>query len=213
MRIFLDSSKVEEAKKWMSVLDGATTNPSILLKDGGNIYEFAKLFGDKPVSVEATGDFRTEALEYAKNIPNAVIKIPLLNCEKGNNLDLIKELSKKKIPINRTALFSLSQVLLATKAGARYVSLFAGRVDDEGGDSSSMIRDCVKLLADEYRHGSMTELIVGSIRTPKDVLSAVNAGAHIVTIPPPILDKMINHEFSRTTVRQFEADAKKLKGG
>jgi transaldolase len=207
MKIFLDSSKVDEAKKWMPVIDGATTNPSILLKDGTtDIYEFCRLLHPKSVSIEACGDFETDARKY-REIPNAVIKVPLLDPTGGDNLEVIKALSGEGIPINCTALMSLSQVILATKCGARYVSLFAGRVDDEGGDYFSMIADCVDFLNGE---DTKTELIVGSIRTVGNVLDAVRAGAHIVTIPPAILEKMLLHRFSLETVKQFEEDHRRL---
>lgn len=208
MKIFLDSSKVSEAKKWMPVIEGATTNPSILLKDGSNIEEFISVMEGKPVSVEACGDFLTDARKYSK-IPDAaiVIKVPLLNTEGGSNLSIIEELTKEGIAINCTALFSLSQVILATAVGSRYVSLFAGRVDDEGGNYASMIEDCRNYLEED---ASDTELIVGSVRTVGNVLDSVRAGAHIVTIPPNILEKMLFHRYSLDTVRQFEEDSKKL---
>lgn len=209
MKIFLDSSKIEEAKRWMPVIDGATTNPSILLKDGSDIYEFAKIIDPKPVSIEACGDFQYDARKYHKEIPNAVVKVPLLAPDGSDNIWIIKTLSEEGIPINCTALMSLSQVILATKAGARYVSLFAGRVEDEGGDSPSMIADCVDFLEGE---GTETELIVGSIRTIGNVLDAVRAGAHIVTIPPPILEKMVMHQYSLQTVKDFEEAHNKLGG-
>ena len=193
----------------MPVIEGATTNPSILLKEGtASIYEFCKMLEPKPVSIEACGDFITDARKYSKEISNAVVKIPLLNTEGGNNLSLIKQLSEEGIKINCTALMSLSQVILATKAGARYVSLFVGRVDDEGGNYYQMISDCVDFLNNE---NTETELIVGSIRTVGNVLDAVRAGAHIVTIPPDILGKMVMHRYSLETVRQFEADNEKLR--
>jgi len=197
----------------MPVIAGATTNPSILLKDGSNIYEFVKVMGVLPVSIEACGDFVTDAREYSK-IKNAsiVIKVPLLNTEGGDNLHIIEELTKEGIAINCTALMSMAQVILATKASARYVSLFAGRVEDEGGNSTDMIADCVDFLNNEDIDVG-TELIVGSIRTVGNVLDAVRVGAHIITIPPPILKKMLLHRYSLETVRQFEDAHNKLIGG
>lgn len=210
MKIFLDSSKVEEAKRWMPVIDGATTNPSILLKDGSNILEFVDAMDNKPVSIEACGDFVSDARKYSQiEDASIVIKIPLLDTKGGNNLQIIRMLSEDDIVINCTALMSLSQVILATKAGSRYVSLFAGRVDDEGGNSMAMIADCVEYLDREDRE---TELIVGSIRTIGNVLDAVRAGAHIVTLPPPILEKMLRHQFSLKTVQEFEEAHNKLGG-
>ena len=210
MKIFLDSSKIEEAKRWMPIIAGATTNPSILLKDGSDIYEFVKVMGNLPVSIEACGDFVTDAREYSKIKDAAiVVKVPLLTPNGGDNLNIIKELTKEGIAINCTALMSMAQVILAAKAGAKYVSLFAGRVEDEGGDSSQMITDCVDFLNNEEL---ATELIVGSIRTVGNVLDAVRAGAHIITIPPPILEKMLLHRYSLETVQQFEKAHGQLKG-
>lgn len=210
MRIFLDSSKVEGAKRWSPVIDGATTNPSILLKDGSDIYEFCRYMNPKPVSVEVGTKPLSEAMEYHQKIPNVVVKVPLLRTDKAvDNLEVIKTLSEEGVKINCTALMSLSQVILATKCGARYVSLFAGRVDDEGGDYYSMISDCRNFLDDE---SGETELIVGSVRTVGNVLDAVRAGAHIVTIPPAILEKMLLHSRSLSTVKEFERDYEKLSG-
>lgn len=203
MEIFLDSSKVDEARKWMPVIAGATTNPTILLKDGSDVYEFAKVMRDKPVSVEACGDFLIEAREYAREIPNAIIKVPLLTPGGGMNLEVIEKLVQENIKVNCTALFSLSQVILAASLGVRYVSLFAGRVDDEGGGAYEMISDCMDYLLDSHPD---TELIVGSIRTVGMVLDAARAGASIVTLPPAILEKMVMHHYSLDTVKQFEED-------
>lgn len=212
MKIFLDSSKVEEVLHWGPVIKGVTTNPSIILKDGSNIFEFAKAVKDLPLSVEAAGDFITEARKYAKEIPNAVIKIPLLKPKKGDNLTVIAALVKEQIPVNCTALFNLPQVMLATKAGSRYVSVFAGRIDDEGGDYKAVITDCMDFLKEERlaRH-IQTELIVGSVRTVGNVLDCYYAGADIITITPAVLEKMISHKFSRYTVEEFEEAAEKLK--
>ena len=210
MQIFLDSSSMKEAEKWSPVVSGATTNPTILLKDGGDIYEFAKFFDPKPVSVEACGDFESDARRFHDGIPNAVIKIPLLRPDESDNLSLISRLSREDIRINCTALFSLSQVILAAKAGAKYVSLFVGRIDDEGGDYKQMVADCVNYL-DEG--DTDTQLIVGSIRSVGQALDSVKARAHVLTLPPAVLEKMLMHKFSLETVRMFERDNETLKGG
>jgi len=207
MQIFLDTAKVDEIRKWKSVISGVTTNPSILLKDGGNIYDLCNEVGNLPISLEACGDFKTDALRYNQEIPGCNIKIPLLKPNGGNNLDLIAELSELGIDINCTALFSLPQVILATKAGARYVSLFYGRIYDEGGCPSSMIYDCMDFL---MREDVDTELIIGSIRGVGDVIESTKAGADIITIPPAILQKMVSHAYSRETVQMFERDNEEL---
>jgi len=211
LKIFLDSSRIEEAKRWFPVIDGVTTNPSILLKEGGNIEELARYIYPLPISIEASGDFVTEARKYSKvEGTTPVIKIPLLKPDGTDNLNIIYSLAADGISINCTALMSLAQVVLATKAGADYVSLFAGRVEDEGGYSPQMIADCVDFLD---RDDSDTELIVGSIRTVGNVLEAVRAGAHIITIPPSILEKMLMHHYSVVTVQQFEMAAETLRRG
>ncbi len=207
MKIFLDSSKIEEVEKWDSVIEGVTTNPTILKKDGGcDIKALCERVAPRPVSIEACGNILDDALEY-KKIPNAVVKVPLLTPGGKDNLGLIKFLvSEEKVKVNCTALFNLSQVVLATMAGAQYVSIFLGRIDDEGMDYSAIIADCSDFLV-EYD----TELIVGSIRTVGNALDAIRAGADIVTIPPNILEKMVMHRFSLDTVRMFEEDGRKLR--
>ncbi len=206
MKIFLDTTDMKETKKWLPVIEGVTTNPGLLEKHDVDLRALAELIYPYPISIEACGDFIKDARYWAGTICNAVIKIPLLNCDGGNNIRLIKELSKEGVKINCTALMSLSQVILAEKAGARYVSLFAGRVDDEGGDYQLMIGDCVNVL-------ETAELIIGSIRTVGNILDAVRAGAHIVTIPPAILEKMVNHSNSLRTVREFEDAHRRLSKG
>ena len=207
MRIFLDSSNREKVQKWLPVIAGITTNPSILKREGGDIKELADLIFPFPISVEAGGDFVTDARKYAK-IPNVVVKVPLLATSGGDNIKIIRQLIDEGIAINCTALMSLSQVIIATQLGVRFVSIFAGRIDDEGGDYFRIIRDCVEFLDDDP--GGGTELIVGSMRTVGNVLDAIRAKAHIVTVTPPILEKMIMHRYSLETVRKFEEDYRNL---
>ncbi len=204
MKIFLDSADISQVKRWLPVISGVTTNPSILEKDKGDLIEIAKLISPMPLSVEACEDFSEDAHYWSGMIHNAVIKIPLLGVDGSNNIPLIQKLSGLGVLVNCTALFSLSQIILAEKAGAKYVSLFAGRVDDEGGNFYSMIEDSMKYLKSTSRE-HRAELIVGSIRTVGNVLEATRAGADIITIPPPILAKMANHEYSLKTVREFES--------
>lgn len=208
MKLYLDSSKPEEVKRWLPVIDGVTTNPSILLKEGGNVEEVAKVLGNRPISIEACGDFITDAKKYSASIPTAVIKIPLLKPGKGDNINLISDLTRAGIRVNCTALFSLPQVILASKAGAQFVSLFIGRIEDEGNDIYTTIRSCVKYLR---FNGRQSELIIGSIRTVGQVVMVTSLDVDIVTVPPAILEKMLEHKFSRATVEQFEEDSKKLK--
>lgn len=209
MEFFLDSGSKEEYERWRAVLAGATTNPAIVLKDGCNIREFCECVSPKPVSVEAAGDFEKEALEYS-SIPNAVIKVPLLRPDGGHNLSVIEKLESHEIQVNCTALFSMSQFILGARAGASYLSLFIGRVDDEGGDWCTMLNDCIQWLV---REGIESKVIVGSVRTVGQVLACANLDfpPDYVTVPPAILEKMVMHRFSLETVKQFEAAADTIK--
>ena len=214
LKIFLDSSNVNEAGKWMSVIDGATTNPSILRKDGGDLRHFCGVMDPLPVSIEACGNFVDDARAYSSLFPNSVIKVPLLKPDGSHNLEVIRTLTEEGIQVNCTALFSLPQVMLAAKAGARYVSLFAGRIEDEGNDWEQVLQDCMEFLV--LRGGSSrcegreedTELIVGSIRGVGQVTrcACMDFPPDILTLPPGVLDKMVMHRYSLDTVRQFEAD-------
>jgi transaldolase len=217
MKIFIDSANLKEIDKWLNygIADGVTTNPSIMFKDGvadikKRSIEIAKLINPRPLSVEVTTNDLNEMVKQAKTFAgwasNIAIKIPVVNEEGQPCLGVIKELSKAKIRVNATALLSLSQVTLVTKAGATYASIFAGRVGDEGGDASKVIQ-CARTWLDDWKY--KTEIIVGSIRSVGDVQSAIIAGAHIITIPPQFIGKMCDHKYSRETVRQFIEDAKK----
>lgn len=217
MEIFIDSANYKEIETWFrqGVVDGVTTNPSIVLKDGvfeieEHIKRICHLLGDRPVSVEVTTNDREEMLGQARTFaqwaPNVVVKIPVINEQGESCLGVIHQLREEGIRINCTAILSFNQAILASKAGANYVSIFAGRVADEGGDASAIIRS-VRAWLDLWHLPS--KIIVGSIRATLDVQSAAMAGAHIVTIPPQFLPKMVDHKYSRDTVRGFVADAKK----
>ncbi len=122
---------------------------------------------------------------------------------------MIKKLESDGIKVNATAALSLGQVILAAKAGATYISIFTGRLSDEGGNAPEVIKNSVEWLRrGEYK----SRIIVGSIRSLGEILSAAIAGAHIITIPPDFLGKMADHKFTRDTVRQFVADAQKAMG-
>ncbi len=215
MKIFLDTADIVEIRKWldMGVIDGVTTNPSIMLKDRildaeTGVKEITALVAPLPMSVEVTTNDPDEMLSQARSFaswaPNVVVKIPHITADGIPCYGIIKVLEAEDIRVNATAAMSLGQVILAAKAGATYISLFYGRIADEGGDPSGVIRDSVAWLE---RWGSTGEIIVGSIRSVGDVLSAAKAGAHVVTIPPQFLSKMADHKYTRETVRQFIGDA------
>lgn len=217
MQFFLDSANYREIEHWLrqGVIDGVTTNPSIMLKDGVyDIEEGARricaLLGSRPVSVEVTTNDHAEMLRqarvFARWAPNIVVKIPVVNEYGESCLGVIHALNQEGISINTTAILSFNQAILAAKAGATYVSIFAGRVADEGNDPGIVIRQ-VRQWLDEWDYAA--KVLVGSIRAVMDVQNAAIAGAHIVTIPPQFLPKMVDHKYSRDTVRQFNQDAEK----
>lgn len=215
MEIFIDSANIQEIKKWLDygIADGVTTNPSIMLKDG--VYdietgakEIAELVHPRPVSVEVTtnnaDEMITQAHQFASWAPNIVIKIPIINQDGIPCLGVIKTLTSEGIKTNVTAMMSFGQVILAAKAGGTYASIFGGRVSDEGHDAPRLIKMAVDWLERwEYK----TKVIVGSIRGVIDIQNAATARAHIVTIPPQFLNKMVDHKCTRATVEQFINDA------
>jgi transaldolase len=147
-----------------------------------------------------------QARIYAEWAPNIVVKIPVINEFGQPCLGVVRRLEREGVRINMTACLSYGQALLGAKAGATFVSIFGGRVSDEGGDAPGLVRS-VRDWLDLW--GSPSKIIVGSIRSTIDVQNAAQAGAHVITVPPPILDKFIDHRYSRDTVRGFNEDAAK----
>jgi transaldolase len=217
VKIFMDSANVPEIENWLhqGIVDGVTTNPSIMFKDGVyDIEEGARricaLLVDKPLSVEVTTNDPAEMIRQARTFaswaPNIAVKIPVVNEHGESCLGVISALASEGIRVNTTAILSFNQAILSAKAGATYVSIFAGRVADEGNDPAVVIRN-VRRWLDDWDFPA--EIIVGSIRTVMDIQNAALAGAHIITIPPQFLPKMVDHRYTRETVRQFNRDAEK----
>lgn len=217
MRIFVDSADHTQIEQWLQqgVVDGATTNPSIMFKDGvvdleDGARKLAALLRERPLCVEVTSNDREIMLQQARKFTtwarNIVVKIPIINEYGEPCLGVMHRLSQEGIAINATALLSFNQALLAAKAGATYLSIFAGRVADEGNDPAVVIRN-VRRWLDDWSFSA--RIIVGSIRTVMDVQNAALAGAHIITVPPQFLPKMVDHRYSRETVRQFVEDAER----
>jgi transaldolase len=217
MQVFVDSADQKQINHWLQqgVVDGVTTNPSIMLKDGVTDLEegarnLAGLLGERPLSVEVTSNDHKIMLEQARTFAtwarNIVIKIPIVNEFGESCLGVMHRLSQEGVGVNATAILSFNQAILAAKAGATYVSIFAGRVADEGSDPAVTIRN-VRQWLDDWDLSA--RIIVGSIRTVMDIQNAALAGAHIVTIPPQFLPKMVDHRYTRETVRQFMQDAEK----
>ena len=217
MQIFIDSASEKEIVYLLrqGIVDGVTTNPTIMLKDG--IYDIERaakrlcdLLGERPLSVEVTSNDHKQMLEQARTFAtwgrNIVVKIPVVNEFGESSLDVINELTGEAIAVNATAILSFNQAVLATKAGATYVSIFAGRIADEGNDPTATIRN-VRTWLSEWEYSA--KIIVGSVRTAIDIQNAALAGAHIITVPPPFFAKMIDHKYTRDTVRQFNRDAEK----
>lgn len=217
MQIFVDSANEKEILYLLrqGIVDGVTTNPTIMLKDGvydveGAAKRLSGLLGDRPLSLEVTSNDHKEMLEQARTFAtwgrHIVVKIPVVNEFGESSLDVINELTGEAIAVNATAILSFNQAALATKAGATYVSIFAGRIADEGNDPTLVIRN-VRNWLDEWEYSA--KIIVGSMRAAIDIQNAALAGAHIVTVPPPFFVKMIDHKYTRDTVRQFNRDAEK----
>lgn len=214
MLIFADTADAKEIRTWLEygVIDGATTNPSIMLAAGQyhlrrGAEEIARLLGDRPLSVEVVSDDREVMLEQAREFalwaPNIVVKIPVITSTGEPCLGVISTLAKEGIRVNATACMSFNQAMLAAKAGATYVSLFAGRISDEGASAAGVVR-AVRTWIDDWK--LPVQIIVGSIRETMNVQEAAQAGAHVVTVPPKFLRQMIDHKYSRFTVAQFLAD-------
>jgi transaldolase len=217
MRIFLDSADLAEIQNWLGqgVIDGVTTNPTVMLKDSvydvqQGVRRISAVLGKHPISVEVTTNDLKKMLDQAHAFsswgPNIVVKIPVVNESGESCLGVMNTLARERIAVNATAILSFNQAMLAAKAGATYVSIFAGRVADEGNDPFVVIRNVRKWL-DDWAHPA--QIIVGSIRTLMDIQNAALSGAHIVTIPPQFIPKMVDHKYTRETVRQFNRDAAK----
>ena len=213
MKLFLDTAnqaEVEAAVK-MGVISGVTTNPSLVAKEGGDYIErvtyFCQLVGG-PISVEVMATdaegMLAEARALAALHENIVIKLPIT----AESLMAIKQLKAEGIKTNATLCFSANQAILAARAGATYVSPFVGRLNDIGQDGMVLIQE-IRTIFDNY--GFDTEIIVASIRSPRQVTEAAIIGADIATIPYKILEQMVSHPQTDLGIAKFEADWAKRK--
>jgi len=206
MKFFLDTAEVEDIKKAVAlgVCDGITTNPTLIMKAGKDqkavISEIAKVVPG-PISVEGIADdaegMIKEAEEFVTWADNIVVKIPMTK----EGIKAVKVLSSKGIKTNVTLIFSASQVLLAAKAGATYVSPFVGRLDDISEDGMLLIHESLDVLSN---YGFETEVIVASIRHPLHVVQSARLGAHIATVPPAVLEKLFNHPLTEKGIKTFK---------
>jgi transaldolase len=209
MEFFLDTANVEQIKKAVAlgVVDGVTTNPTLIAKEGGKsqqeiIAEIAKVITG-PISVEGNADTCDEIVRegeaYAKWAKNVVVKVAFT----PEGIKATKILEAKGVKTNVTLVFSANQALIAAKAGASYVSPFIGRLDDISEDSMNLIQDIVQIYKN---YNFKTKIIVASIRHPIHVLEAAKLGAHIATIPADVLAKMWNHPLTDIGIKKFKED-------
>jgi transaldolase len=213
MKFFLDTADIKEIKKYASwgIVDGVTTNPSLIAKEGVNlkdrILEIAEVV-DGPLSAEVISEnhegMMKEALEYAKWHDNIHVKVPMTS----EGLKTVKALTAQGIRTNVTLVFSLTQAIMAAKAGATLLSPFVGRVDDLSGDGMSLIAEIVQTWEN---YGFETEILVASIRHPRHVVEAALLGADICTFPPSIMDKMVSHPLTDKGIAGFLKDWEKVK--
>lgn len=211
MKIFIDTANIESIKEINSwgILDGVTTNPSLIAKEGTDLKTCVKQIAsivDGPISAEAISmkaeDMVKEGRELAKIHKNINVKLPMCI----ESLKATKTLSSEGIDVNMTLIFSPHQALLAAKAGAAYVSPFVGRLDDIGHYGANLLTEIMNIFNNyDYR----TEVIAASIRHPVHVYEAAAVGCDIATIPYDILKKMVSHPKTDEGIEKFLADYKK----
>ena len=212
MKFFIDTANLEEIAKAneFGLLDGVTTNPTLVAREKGNFEELLKeicTLVDGPVSaevvsIEAKGMVQ-EARQLAKLADNIVVKIPMIT----EGIKATKILAKENIKTNVTLVFSPLQALMAAKAGASYVSPFIGRLDDISTVGIGIVEDIVTIYEN---YGFETEVIVASIRNPVHVLDAALIGAHIATIPFKVLMQLTEHPLTKIGLERFLADWRKM---
>ena len=212
MKIFLDTADLDEITKYndMGLLDGITTNPSLLAKQGGDPHKIMEnitriIKGD--VSLEVVSTNYDGMIEEGKKLreygDHVIVKCPMT----GDGLRACKILTEQGIPVNITLVFSPNQALLAAKAGAKYVSPFIGRLDDIGHTGMDLIKE-IKQIFENYSF--KTQILVASVRHPQHVIDAARIGADVVTLPPSVLGKMLGHALTDKGLKAFLTDWEKL---
>ncbi len=213
MKIFLDTANLQSIRMYndMGLLDGITTNPSLLAKEGGDpqkaMEEITRIIkGDVSLEVVATDyeGMMDEGHRLKKYGQNVVIKVPMT----ADGLKACKSLTQEGIPVNVTLVFSPNQAVLAAKAGAKYVSPFIGRLDDIGQDGIGLIEEIKQIFVN---YNFKTQILVASVRHPMHVVQAAKIGADVVTLPPDVLGKMLKHPLTDIGLKNFLADWEKLK--
>src|SRR5574341_336144 len=213
MKIFLDTANLDAIRKYndMGILDGITTNPTLISKEKGDpaeiMAEIVRIVKG-PVSLEVVSTDTQGMLEEAHRLKkfgsNVVIKIPMIS----DGLKALKALKQEGISTNCTLIFSANQAVLAAKAGASYVSPFIGRLDDAGQVGMDVIRESVQIFRN---YNFSTQVLVARVRHPLHVIEAGKIGAHVVTMPPDVLEKMIKHPLTDKGLNLFLDDWEKVK--
>ena len=209
MKIFLDTADFDLINERVKtgLIDGVTTNPTLILKSGGDPVEtIKKISGEFPffesISAEVVADNAPEMMEQAqafKDLKNVTIKVPLTT----EGLKACKMLASDGFTVNVTLCFSVAQAVLAAKADATYISPFVGRVDDNSFDGVGLVKDISSLYKE---HLSRTQVLAASLRNVADVAKCFSVGADVVTMPPSIFDKMYNHILTDKGLELFQND-------
>lgn len=211
MKLFLDTANLEDIQTGvgLGVIDGVTTNPTLVAKEGIAMEERIKAIAeicDGPISAEVLAEDHQEMISEAEALAsiadNVVVKIPMTS----EGLKATKALSTRGISVNMTLIFSLNQAILAAKAGADYISPFVGRIDDIGGDGMQLVEEIVSAL---QIYAFESEVIAASIRHPRHVTEAARMGCDIVTVPKEVLNKMLGHPLTDKGIEKFMEDWKK----
>jgi transaldolase len=212
MQLFLDTANIDEIREAASwgVISGVTTNPILIAKERRDFRTVVKEISEVvpgPISAEVLSekaeDMIPEARDLAKIAPNIVIKIPMTK----EGLKAVKVLSKEGVKTNVTLVFSASQGLLASLAGATYISPFIGRLDDISNEGMEVVTDLVMLIEN---YGFDTKVIAASIRHPMHVVEAARASAHIATVPFKVLGQMLHHPLTDLGIKRFQDDWAKV---
>ncbi|MDA9558343.1 fructose-6-phosphate aldolase [Alphaproteobacteria bacterium] len=213
MKFFVDTADVNDIKEFSDIglIDGVTTNPSLIYKSGRDFKEVIKEIAELisgPISAEVTSLNKEEMISQGKILSsiakNIVVKVPLTM----DGLIACKTLSKLSIKVNVTLCFSSAQAILAAKMGAAYISPFIGRLDDISEEGLNLIEEIVTIYAN-YPETINTEVLVASIRSPLQVTQVAQMGADVATIPPKIIKQMIKHPLTDVGLNSFMEDWKK----
>ena len=213
MKFFIDTADVDEIRDLAAtgLLDGVTTNPSLVAQTGRDFFEVLReicAIVEGPVSAEVaaieTDAMVAEGRKLAGVAANIAVKVPLT----WDGLKACRTLSQDGTDVNVTLCFSPAQALLAAKAGAAYVSPFVGRLDDIGHDGMQLIAD-IRTIYDNYRDTLATEILVASVRHPNHVIDAARMGADVATVPPGVLRKLVSHPLTDKGIDAFLADWQK----